>query len=52
VGLDRIDDELSSAEHAGRTPWIVGMVVRVENRKRGVGRQLLESTSRTKPGVR
>jgi GNAT superfamily N-acetyltransferase len=43
VGLDRVDDELNVAEHAGRTPWIVGMVVRAENRKRGVGRQLLES---------
>ena len=43
VGLDRVDDELSAAELAGRTPWIVGMVVRAENRKRGVGRQLLES---------
>jgi GNAT superfamily N-acetyltransferase len=43
VGLDRVDDELSAAERAGRTPWIVGMVVRAENRKQGVGRQLLES---------
>jgi GNAT superfamily N-acetyltransferase len=43
VGLDRVDDELSAAECAGRTPWIVGMVVRAENRRRGAGRQLLES---------
>jgi GNAT superfamily N-acetyltransferase len=43
VGLDRVDDELSAAERAGRTPWIVGMVVRAESRRRGVGRQLLES---------
>lgn len=43
AGLDRVDDELSPAERAGRTPWIVGMVVRTENRRRGVGRQLLES---------
>ena len=43
VGLGRIDGELSAAERAGRAPWIVGMVVRAENRGRGVGRQLLES---------
>jgi GNAT superfamily N-acetyltransferase len=43
VGLDRVDDELNVAERVGRTPWIVGMVVRAENRRRGVGRQLLES---------
>src|SRR5215475_2589266 len=43
VGLDRVDDELSVAERAGRAPWIVGMVVAAESRKRGVGRQLLES---------
>jgi GNAT superfamily N-acetyltransferase len=42
VGLDRVDDELSAAERADRTPWIVGMVVRPENRRQGVGRQLLE----------
>jgi hypothetical protein len=35
VGLDRVDDELNVAERAGRTPWIVGMVVRAENRRRG-----------------
>lgn len=43
AGLDRIDDELSAAERADRTPWIVGIVVRAENRRQGVGRQLLES---------
>jgi GNAT superfamily N-acetyltransferase len=43
VGLDRIDNSLNAAETAGRTPWIVGMVVRAESRKQAVGRQLLES---------
>ena len=43
VGLDRVDNELNAAELAGRTPWIVGMVVRAESRKQGVGRQLLDS---------
>jgi GNAT superfamily N-acetyltransferase len=43
VGLGPIDDELSAAERDGRTPWILGMVVRSGGRKRGVGRQLLDS---------
>jgi GNAT superfamily N-acetyltransferase len=43
VGLGPVDDELSVAERAGRTPWILGMVVAAESRKRGVGRQLLEN---------
>jgi GNAT superfamily N-acetyltransferase len=43
VGLGPVDGDLSVAEHAGRTPWILGMVVAAENRKLGVGRQLLES---------
>jgi GNAT superfamily N-acetyltransferase len=43
AGLIWADDALSAAEHVGRTPWIVGMVVRAESRKLGVGRQLLES---------
>jgi len=43
AGLGPADDELSAAERAGRTPWILGMVVRAESRNRGVGRQLLES---------
>jgi len=34
---------LSATELGGRTPWILGMVVRVESRKLGVGRQLLEN---------
>ena len=43
VGLNRVDDELSVAERAGRMPWIVGAVVAAESRKLGVGRQLLEN---------
>src|SRR5215472_12811732 len=43
VGLGPVDDELSVAERAGRTPWILGMVVAAESRKQGVGRQLLEN---------
>ncbi len=43
VGLGPIDDELSATERGGRTPWILGMVVRAESRKLGVGRQLLEN---------
>ena len=43
AGLGPADNELNAAERAGRTPWILGMVVRAETRKRGVGRQLLQS---------
>ena len=43
VGLDQVDNALNAAERGVRRPWIVGMVVRAENRKRGAGRQLLES---------
>jgi GNAT superfamily N-acetyltransferase len=43
VGLGPVDDELSATERGGQRPWILGMVVRAESRKLGVGRQLLES---------
>lgn len=43
VGLGPIDDEVSDTERAGRTPWILGMVVAQEARQRGVGRRLLDS---------
>lgn len=41
VGLGAVDDEVSDAERAGRTPWILGMVVAKEARMLGVGRLLL-----------
>ncbi len=34
--------EVSDAERAGRTPWILGMVVAREARMLGIGRRLLE----------
>jgi GNAT superfamily N-acetyltransferase len=43
VGLGPVDDEVSVAERAGRTPRIVGMIVAAESRKLGVGRQLLQN---------
>jgi GNAT superfamily N-acetyltransferase len=42
VDLGTIDDEVSEAERAGRTPWILGMVVAKEARMLGIGRRLLE----------
>lgn len=42
VGLGPVDDEVSEAERAGRTPWILGMVVAKEARMLGIGRRLLE----------
>jgi GNAT superfamily N-acetyltransferase len=42
VGLGPVDNEVSAAERAGRTPWILGMVVAREARLLGIGRRLLE----------
>ncbi len=41
VGLGEIDDELNATERNGRTPWILGMVVRRQDRNQQIGRQLL-----------
>lgn len=35
VGLCDVDDEVSDAERAGRTPWILGMVVAKDACMRG-----------------
>jgi hypothetical protein len=48
VGLGPSDGEVSAAERGDRAPWILGMVVRVDSRKLGIGRQLL-GTCRTSP---
>lgn len=42
VGLGPADDEVSKAERAGRTPWILGMVVAGDARMQGIGRHLLD----------
>lgn len=47
VSLGPIDDEVSETERRGRTPWILGMVVRPDSRKSGVGRRLLENLQDT-----
>lgn len=41
VGLGPVDGELSAEERAGRTPWILGLVVAREARGLGIGRLLL-----------
>lgn len=41
VGLDDRDDALTDDERDGRTPWLVGMVVRRASRRLGVGRTLM-----------
>lgn len=41
VALGQVDDELSAAERGARTPWVLGMVVRRDLRRRGIGRLLL-----------
>jgi GNAT superfamily N-acetyltransferase len=47
VGLDGIDNELSAAERNHRTPWLIGMVVRADSRRRGIGRALVSRLERT-----
>jgi GNAT superfamily N-acetyltransferase len=41
VALGRADDALTDAERAGRTPWLLGMVVSDAARLRGIGRDLV-----------
>lgn len=41
VALGGVDNELSGGERGGRGPWVLGMVVRRDARKRGIGRLLL-----------
>lgn len=51
VGLGPIDDEVSTAERAGRTPWILGMVVAKDARMLGVGRLLLDRLHNAAAGL-
>jgi len=51
VALGEVDDALTDDERRGRTPWLLGMVVRECHRHRGVGRTLvraLEGLARTR----
>lgn len=50
VALGDVDSELSGAERGGRTPWVLGMIVRADCRRRGIGRQLLDVLGRTAGG--
>lgn len=43
VGLDVADDALTDEERAGRTPWLVGMVVSRDHRRHGIGRTLMRA---------
>jgi GNAT superfamily N-acetyltransferase len=43
VGLDATDDALTDDERAGRTPWLVGLVVRRDARRRDIGRALVRA---------
>lgn len=51
VGLRDVDDEVSDAERAGRTPWILGMVVAKDARMLGVGRLLLRGLQEAAAGL-
>jgi GNAT superfamily N-acetyltransferase len=41
VALGDADDALTDDERAGRTPWLLGMVVRESDRGTGIGRALV-----------
>jgi GNAT superfamily N-acetyltransferase len=41
VALGDADDALTDGERAGRTPWLLGMVVRDTDRLGGIGRDLV-----------
>ncbi|WP_375425161.1 GNAT family N-acetyltransferase [uncultured Friedmanniella sp.] len=43
AALDRTDDGLSDAERAGRTPWLLGLVVAPGHRRQEVGRLLVSA---------
>jgi GNAT superfamily N-acetyltransferase len=43
VALGDADDALTDDERAGRTPWLLGMVVRATDRGTGVGRALVSA---------
>jgi len=43
VGLDAADDALTDEERAARAPWLVGLVVRRDSRRRGVARTLVHA---------
>ena len=51
VGLGDVDGEVSDAERAGRTPWILGMVVAKDARRLGVGRLLLRGLQEAAAGL-
>lgn len=41
VALGEADDELNTVEREGRSPWLLGLVVRQQDRHRGYGRLLV-----------
>jgi GNAT superfamily N-acetyltransferase len=43
VGLADSDGDLSQAERRDRSPWVIGMIVRRQNRGQQVGRSLLSA---------
>jgi GNAT superfamily N-acetyltransferase len=43
AGLDAADDALTDLERGGRAPWLVGMVVRRDVRRRDIGRTLMNA---------
>ena len=46
VALGRTDDGLSNSERRERSPWLVGMVVRSDVRRQGIGTLLVMALER------
>jgi GNAT superfamily N-acetyltransferase len=46
VALGEFDGELSESERRGRSPWLLGLVVRRQSRLQGIGRLLVSELER------
>ena len=46
VALGDADGELNETERRGRSPWLLGLVVRADARRQGVGRLLVSALER------
>jgi GNAT superfamily N-acetyltransferase len=46
VALGQADNELNDTERRGRSPWLLGLVVKSDARRQGVGRLLVAELER------
>lgn len=50
VALGDIDDEMNADERGSRSPWLLGLVVRQQDRHRGIGRLLVTALEQLAAG--